>query len=673
MRIGLKKFGLRFKFIITFSLLILLTSVLLSVFLIRKQSDLIRNELNEKGEYLVKNLASSSEYGVLIEDTLLLSRFIQGVLNDEDIAYIMIQDKENHILISSDEGVLAKLPLKQKETLIKNASEREKLFKQSFILQKTGIEFIDFSFPVTTHKEIKSDEMVSLGLMMEGDHSREMIEKIGTVRVGITTEEMIKKIGEMKRIIFLLTLQIVGLGIFLAFILVRIIIGPLERLAQATRRVAAGDFSSEVYIKQKDEIGELANSFNLMTKNLRKLIGEIEEYNRNLEKKVEERTKKLEEAQAILIQSEKLSAIGQLISGVAHELNNPLAAVIGFSQLSLGTEANPKTISYLKKICSEADRCAKIVNNLLTFSRKSKAEKQPVGINGIIERTLDLMSYQFQVNNVKIIKDLDAELPKTLGDFHQLQQVFLNIVNNAFQAMMEKSKQGSITVRTKRIEAIIFIEFTDTGPGIPKENLSRIFDPFFTTKEIGKGTGLGLSISYGIIKEHGGNIYALSEPGKGATFVIELPIMDVPLAVELKEKVAKEIVLSFKASILVVDDEESILDLLYDFLKGKGYYVDTARTGQEALRKLKAETYDLIICDLKMPNLSGQQLYTEINKIKPELLSRIIFFTGDTVSPPTESFLKLTGNKVISKPFDLNWLLSFIQEFLISQSELKVK
>ncbi|HEX9912010.1 MAG TPA: ATP-binding protein, partial [candidate division Zixibacteria bacterium] len=661
MRIGLKKFGLRFKFIITFSLLILLTSVLLSVFLIRKQSDLIRNELNEKGEYLVKNLASSSEYGVLIEDTLLLSRFIQGVLNDEDIAYIMIQDKENHILISSDEGVLAKLPLKQKETLIKNASEREKLFKQSFILQKTGIEFIDFSFPVTTHKEIKSDEMVSLGLMMEGDHSREMIEKIGTVRVGITTEEMIKKIGEMKRIIFLLTLQIVGLGIFLAFILVRIIIGPLERLAQATRRVAAGDFSSEVYIKQKDEIGELANSFNLMTKNLRKLIGEIEEYNRNLEKKVEERTKKLEEAQAILIQSEKLSAIGQLISGVAHELNNPLAAVIGFSQLSLGTEANPKTISYLKKICSEADRCAKIVNNLLTFSRKSKAEKQPVGINGIIERTLDLMSYQFQVNNVKIIKDLDAELPKTLGDFHQLQQVFLNIVNNAFQAMMEKSKQGSITVRTKRIEAIIFIEFTDTGPGIPKENLSRIFDPFFTTKEIGKGTGLGLSISYGIIKEHGGNIYALSEPGKGATFVIELPIMDVPLAVELKEKVAKEIVLSFKASILVVDDEESILDLLYDFLKGKGYYVDTARTGQEALRKLKAETYDLIICDLKMPNLSGQQLYTEINKIKPELLSRIIFFTGDTVSPPTESFLKLTGNKVISKPFDLNWLLSFIQ------------
>jgi signal transduction histidine kinase/ActR/RegA family two-component response regulator len=673
MKIDFKKFGLRFKFIITFSLLILLTSVLLSVFLIRKQSDLIRNELWKKGGYLVKNLASSSEYGVLVEDTLLLHKLIQGALEDEDIAYIIIQDKENHILISSDKGVLVKFPLKQKEMLIKNASEREELFKQSFILQKTGVEFIDFSFPVTTHKAIKSDEMVSLGLMIEGDHSREMIEKIGTVRVGITTEKMIKKIGEMKRIVLLLTLQIVGLGVFLAFILVRIIIGPLERLAQATKRVAAGDFSLEVEVKQKDEIGELANAFNLMTRNLRKLIEEIEEYNRNLEKKVEERTKKLEEAQAILIQSEKLSAIGQLISGVAHELNNPLASVIGFSQLSLGTEANPKTISYLKKICSEADRCAKIVNNLLTFSRKSKAEKQPVGVNGIIERTLDLMSYQLQVNNIKIIKDLDAELPKTLGDFHQLQQVFLNIVNNAFQAMMEKSKQGNITVRTRRIENIIFIEFTDTGPGIPKESLNKIFDPFFTTKEIGKGTGLGLSISYGIIKEHGGNIYALSEPDKGATFVIELPIMEVPLAVELKEKATKKIVLSFKASILVVDDEESILDLLYDFLKGKGYRVDTANTGQEALRKLKKENYDLIICDLKMPNLSGQQLYNEINKIKPELLSRIIFLTGDTVSPPTESFLKLTGNKVISKPFELNWLLSFIQEFLISQSELKVK
>jgi signal transduction histidine kinase/ActR/RegA family two-component response regulator len=673
MRIKIKKFGLRFKFIITFSLLILLTSMLLSVFLIRKQSDLIRNELWKKGRYLVKNLASSSEYGVLVEDTLLLHKLIQGALEDEDIAYIIIQDNESRILVSSDKGVLAKLPLKQKETLIKNASEREELFKQSFIMKKTDKEFFDFSFPVTTHKTIKSNEMVSLGLMMEGDHSREMTEKIGTVRVGITTEKMIKKIGEMKRIVLLLTLQIVGLGIFLAFILVRIIIGPLERLAQATRRVAAGDFSSEVCIKQKDEIGELANSFNLMTKNLRKLIGEIEEYNRNLEKKVEERTKKLEEAPAILIQSEKLSAIGQLISGVAHELNNPLAAVIGFSQLSLGTEANPKTISYLKKICSEADRCAKIVNNLLTFSRKSKAEKQPVGINGIIERTLDLMSYQFQVNNVKIIKDLDAELPKTLGDFHQLQQVFLNIVNNAFQAMQEKSKEGSLTVRTKRIKDMILIEFTDTGPGIPKENLIKIFDPFFTTKEIGKGTGLGLSVSYGIIKEHGGSIYALSEPGKGATFVIELPIVEACLPVEVEGDTQKKITPSFKADILVIDDEANILELLYYFLSEKGYKVDTANSGQEALRKLRVETYDLIICDLKMPDFNGQQLYEEIRKTRPELLSKIVFFTGDTASPQTESFLKRTGNKIIPKPFDLDWLLSFIQEFLISQSELKVK
>ncbi len=182
-----------------------------------------------------------------------------------------------------------------------------------------------------------------------------------------------------------------------------------------------------------------------------------------------------------------------------------------------------------------------------------------------------------------------------------------------------------------------------------------------------------MSVSYGIIKEHGGNIYALSEPGKGATFVIELPIMEVPLAVELKEKATKEIVSSFKASILVVDDEESILDLLYDFLKEKGYQVDTANTGQEALRKLKTETYDLIICELKMPNLSGPQLFDEINKTRPELSSRIIFFTGDTESLQTESFVKRTGNKVISKPFDLDWLLSFIQEFLVSQSELKVK
>ncbi len=311
------------------------------------------------------------------------------------------------------------------------------------------------------------------------------------------------------------------------------------------------------------------------------------------------------------------------------------------------------------------------MNNLLTFSRKSKPEKKLVGINGIIEKTFDLMSYQFQVNNIKIIKDLDPDLPKTMGDFHQLQQVFLNIVNNAFQAMMEESKGGSITVRTKRIEDMIFIEFTDTGPGIPKKNLNKIFVPFFTTKEIGKGTGLGLSIAYGIIKEHGGNIYALSELNKGTTFVIELPVVEAHLSEVEKEKALKGVTSNFQATILVIDDEQNILDLLYDFLGEKGYQVDTANSGQEALRKLKVGTYDLIICDLKMPNLSGQQFYAEIKRTKPELSSKIIFFTGDTVSPQTESFLKLTGNKVIPKPFDLDWLLSFIQDFLVSQPELK--
>lgn len=226
-----------------------------------------------------------------------------------------------------------------------------------------------------------------------------------------------------------------------------------------------------------------------------------------------------------LIRSEKLSAIGQLVAGIAHEINNPLTAVIGFSELlATEPEVNGQIKEDLLRIKHEADRARKIVQSLLSFSRPHKPHKEPTNINEIIERILSVRGYQLRVNNIEVTRNFDKNLPKISVDQYQLEQVFLNIILNAEQAMLEAHKKGKLLVETKKESNYIKISFTDDGPGIPKENLLRIFDPFFSTKEVGKGTGLGLSIAYRIIEQHNGKIYPLSdEEGKRTTFVIELP------------------------------------------------------------------------------------------------------------------------------------------------------
>lgn len=226
-----------------------------------------------------------------------------------------------------------------------------------------------------------------------------------------------------------------------------------------------------------------------------------------------------------LVQAEKLTSLGEMLSGIAHELNNPLTGIIGFSELILEKEAAPEIKRDMQKINQEAMRCKKIVQNLLVFARRHKPEREYLNINDIIYYTMELREYDLRVNNIQVVTDLDKNLPPTMIDAHQMQQVFLNIVNNAQQAMLDDKGQGTLTIKTAREDDTIKISFKDTGPGIPSENINKIFNPFFTTKGVGKGTGLGLSVSYGIIKEHQGKIYAVSRPGEGAAFVIELPIV----------------------------------------------------------------------------------------------------------------------------------------------------
>jgi two-component system NtrC family sensor kinase len=245
----------------------------------------------------------------------------------------------------------------------------------------------------------------------------------------------------------------------------------------------------------------------------------------------------LRRTQEQLLHSEKLAAVGQLISGVAHELNNPLTAILGYSQLLTSSgEIGPRALSYVDKVYRQAQRTHRIVQNLLSFARQHKPERVPVRLNSIIEDTLALRDYDLRMSQIHVSLQLSENLPEVPADPHQLQQVFLNLINNAVDAILEVAAVGELRVRTGVEENQVFVEFTDSGPGV--KDASRVFDPFYTTKPVGKGTGLGLSICYGIITEHGGRILVQNGPQAGATFRIELPLQSRAASVEVEKQVA---------------------------------------------------------------------------------------------------------------------------------------
>jgi two-component system NtrC family sensor kinase len=364
-----------------------------------------------------------------------------------------------------------------------------------------------------------------------------------------------------------------------------------------------------------------------------------------------------------LLQSEKMVSVGQLVSGVAHELNNPLTGIMGFSQLLLARDLDEATRRDIDTIYAEAERAAKIVQNLLSFARRRRADKEIVNLNVLLERVLELRNYDLRVKNIDVELDLDPKLPETMVDANQIQQVFLNVVINAEQAMLAEQDVGKLTVQTRKEGNNIRVTFHDTGPGMDAETLRRIFDPFFTTKDTGEGTGLGLTICYGIIEAHGGRIWAESQPGRGSTFTIDLPILQGrespvrPQEAELESAVAPR-------SILVVDDEESIQRLLGSILELDGHQVETARNGVEALGLIRRRHYDVVITDIKMPDMDGRELYDLLTKLDSALAHRTIFITGDTVSPDTRTFLQRVNNPCLTKPFRVRDVRETIAQLL---------
>ena len=393
-----------------------------------------------------------------------------------------------------------------------------------------------------------------------------------------------------------------------------------------------------------------------------RLLKEAKESALKLQKTVNEKNVQLDHAQQQVLQSAKLSALGELIAGVTHEINNPLTVIMGYSQLLHRRISDEKIRQDLKKITDESERAAKIVQNLLSFARQEVPEKRQACINDIVSKVIDILSYDLKVSDVEIESDLLTDLPPVMVDANQLQQVFLNIVNNARHAMLEKEEPRRLNIRTYREGPMLRVEFSDTGPGIDQEKMQRIFDPFFTTKPQGKGTGLGLSISYGIVKTHNGNIFARNNDAGGATFVIEFPIVAAEAALaEEKLDEARPVNPQIR-NILVIEDEAPIRNLICEILKGEGYEVDSAPDGDKGLRRLRENDYDIVLCDMRMPGINGQGVYNETKQTKPHTARRFIFVTGDIVSEETQTFLEETGSFYMMKPFSDQQLFEVIEK-----------
>jgi len=350
--------------------------------------------------------------------------------------------------------------------------------------------------------------------------------------------------------------------------------------------------------------------------------------------------------------TEKLAAMSSLLAGVAHELNNPLAVVRGQIELLRRAAGSGPLVERTKKIATAAERCVRIVRSFLSIARHHPPERQEVGLNQVVQEAAELLAYPLSVDNIEVRLDLAADPPVLWADPHQLHQVVVNLITNAHHAMRGRpGPRLTLTTRLSREEQSIRLEVADTGIGIAPEIQGRIFEPFFTTKPPGHGTGLGLGLCRAIIVAHGGTIEVESRPGEGAIFRVELPLTVPSSGPEVRELESLPAIQG--KAILVVDDEHYVADMLADLLRLDDHSVDVAPNGHVALERLRAQPYDLVLIDLKMPELDGPGLYEALARDHPQLLRRLVFLTGDALSSEISAFLERAGAPYLYKPFTL--------------------
>jgi PAS domain S-box-containing protein len=352
----------------------------------------------------------------------------------------------------------------------------------------------------------------------------------------------------------------------------------------------------------------------------------------------------------LMHQREKLAALGSLLAGVAHELNNPLSVVVARAVL-LEEQGDSTTQAAALKIRTAAERCARIVRTFLAMARQQQPERGPVAINDVVSAALDITAYAFRTSGIEVTLDLSKHIPLILADADQLHQVVLNLIINAQQALQEQAPPRRLHVTTcyDSFVGVVCVTVADNGPGIPEHLRARVFEPYFTTKPTGLGTGVGLAVSLGIVEAHGGTLTVACPAQGGAEFTVLLPAGAVNAS--KPEASQPSGAAAGPRTILVVDDEAEIREALSEILTSERHRVVAVGSGREALERMAMEHYDVILTDMRMPDLDGRALYRQIEQRWPDRASRVVFVTGDTLASALREFVSASGRRVIEKPF----------------------
>jgi two-component system NtrC family sensor kinase len=449
-----------------------------------------------------------------------LHQMIEVIGGQEGLEKIRVFNKDGQIMFSSDKDDIGEMVDKRAEACYAcHAAEKP--------LERLNIP--DRSRVFTSRQGHRVLGVIS-AIYNEPDcytaecHAHPAEQKVlGVLDIGMSLAEVDGEIKDARRKMLMFTVIVfLVISITLSVSIRRYVSRPVRELVKATKRVAEGDLDSPISIKGEDEIAQLASSFSQMTSDLKKADDKLVEWGKTLEQKVHERTEELRNKENQLIQSDKVASLGKLAAGVAHEINSPLTGVLTYSSLLLKAkkEGDPDRED-LEVIVNETNRCKKIVKGLLDYARQTAPQKTLCDANEVVDKSIDLISHQATLQSVRIDRKFKPDLPKIMIDVGQVQQVLINILLNAIEAMPQG---GTLTVSTGMDDRMVALRFADTGSGIPEDVLPKIFDPFFTTKEQGRGTGLGLSVSFGIIERHRGKLEVKSKVGKGTTFTVKLPL-----------------------------------------------------------------------------------------------------------------------------------------------------